>query len=351
MREVELVTGKQAKRSAVTLRDVAAAASVSVMTVSNAIHGKERLVSGETRERVMREIARLNYRPNVSARTLRASASRSVGLVIADRDPAFLSDPFISQLVSGLSNYLSSVAYTLDIQGVPPDRFDSASILTKAGNDALCAILCGPKQLRLAHRKKLRSLEQPTVVFQESFVDRDGDIIAIRQDDVHGGRLIGRHLLAHGARKIVFLRPELDWPAIEQREKGLREAMDEAGGRAKCTTVLTPSESFADVKATVKAVLAAGRPDAIAAATDPMGIAAMRMCEQSGLAVPGDVRVTGFNGFESWQYATPTLTTVVSHAYEQGQRAGQVLVERLSTGRFAKRSIVFPVELLVGQSS
>jgi LacI family transcriptional regulator len=345
-----LARDKQAKRSAVTLHDVAEAASVSVMTASNAIRGKD-VVSDETRKRVMRAVARLNYRPNVTARSLRASASRSVGLVISDRNPAFLSDPFISQLVSGLSNFLSSVDYTLDIQGVSPDRFDSASILTKAGNDALCAILCGPKPLRLAHRRKLRSLGQPTVIFQESFMDRDGDTIAVRQDDEHGGRLIGQHLLGRGARKILFLRPELDWPAIEQREAGLRAALDEAHGRVACTTVLAPSESFADVKATVKAVFAAERADAIAAATDPMGIAAMRICEQSGLTVPGDVRVTGFNGFEAWQYATPTLTTVMSHAYEQGQRAGRVLVERLSTGRFAERNIVFPVELLEGQSS
>src|SRR5690349_15512341 len=99
------------------------------MTASNAIRGKDHVVSEETRERVMRAVARLQYRPNVSARNLRASTSRSVGLVIADRNPAFLSDPFISQLVSGLSNFLSGVDYTLDIQGVLPDRFDSASIL------------------------------------------------------------------------------------------------------------------------------------------------------------------------------------------------------------------------------
>src|SRR5687767_3792757 len=104
------------------------------MTASNAIRAKN-TVSDETRERVMRAVARLNYRPNASARSLRASASRSVGLVISDRNPAFLSDPFISQLVSGFSNFLSSVDYTLDIQGVSPDRFDNASILTKAGND------------------------------------------------------------------------------------------------------------------------------------------------------------------------------------------------------------------------
>ena len=134
------------------------------MTVSNFVRGKP--VRAQTRKRVVEAIARLNYRPNLSARSLRLAEEFSVGIVIADDDPAFLNDPFISRLVSGLSNYLSSLDYTLDVQGVEPDRFESATILKKVGNAALCAILCGPKALRKAHLESLQRLDQPVVVFQ-----------------------------------------------------------------------------------------------------------------------------------------------------------------------------------------
>ena len=137
----------------VTLADVSRDAGVSIMTVSNVVRGKSNLVRLETRRRVEAAIARLNYRPNLSARNLRLAHQHSVGILIADTDPAFLTDPFISRLVSGLSNYLSGRDYTLDVQGVAPERFESATILKKSGNDALCAILwaerAAPGALRL----------------------------------------------------------------------------------------------------------------------------------------------------------------------------------------------------------
>src|ERR1700761_2236558 len=143
------------------MHDVARLAGVSVMTVSNVVRRQHQFVKLETRRKVEDAIARLNYRPNVSARNLRVAEEYSIGIVIADTDPAFLNDPFISRLVSGLSNYLSSIDYTLDIQGVSPERFESATILRKVGNDALCAILCGPKASRRQHIEHLEKTGQP----------------------------------------------------------------------------------------------------------------------------------------------------------------------------------------------
>jgi DNA-binding LacI/PurR family transcriptional regulator len=143
----------------------------------------------------------------------------------------------------------------------------------------------------------------------------------------------------------------LNWPAIDDRERGLRAALLGADPSVDCETVFSPSESFKVVQDAVRSFLKRRRVDAIAAANDPMGIAAMRVCEELKLKVPQDVRITGFNGFEAWQYATPTLTTVVSPAYELGQHAGELILERLKTGQFTKHPKIFPVQLLVGQSS
>src|SRR6202522_1222175 len=131
------------------MNDVAKEAGVSDQTVSNFVRAKP--VRLKTRKLVEEAIARLNYRPNLSARSLRLSEEYSVGIVIADNDPEYLNDPFISRLVSGLSNYLSSLDYTLDVQGVAPERFGNATILRKVRKAALCAILCGPKAVRKEH--------------------------------------------------------------------------------------------------------------------------------------------------------------------------------------------------------
>jgi DNA-binding LacI/PurR family transcriptional regulator len=337
------------KLARATLSDVAREAGVSVMTVSNFVHAKP--VRLKTRKLVEEAIARLNYRPNVSARSLRLSEEYSVGIVIADSDPAYLNDPFISRLVSGLSNYLSSIDYTLDVQGVAPERFENATILNKVGNAALCAILCGPKNLRREHFSYLNRLGQPMVVFREVFKSPAPNIAVVSQDDLSGGKQLGRHLLKKRLRSVIFVRPALSWSAVEQREKGLRSVLGDASPAIDVKTLIAPSERFDDVQQVVKDHLAKRTPDAIVAATDSMAAAALKACEVAGIRVPKDLMLAGFNGFDVWRYTSPTITTVISPAYEMGRLAGELLIQRLKSGRFARRSVVLPVRLQVGEST
>jgi LacI family transcriptional regulator, galactose operon repressor len=337
------------KSARATLSDVARAAGVSVMTVSNFVRGKA--VKVQTRKRVEQAVEQLNYRPNVSARSLRLSEEYSVGIVIADSDPAFLNDPFISRLVSGLSNYLSALDYTLDVQGVAPERFENATILNKIGNAALCAILCGPKALRRADLANLQRLGQPIVVFQETFPSPAPNVAIISQDDLSGGKQLAQHLLKKRLHSVVFVRPALDWCAVEQREKGLRSILGDAGPAIDVKTLIAPSERFDDVEQVVREHLAKRTPDAIVAATDSMAVAALKACEHVGIRVPKDLMIAGFNGFDVWRYTTPTLTTVISPAYEMGRHAGELLIQRLRSGEFPKRSFVLPVSLQIGEST
>jgi len=337
------------KSARATLSDVAKEAGVSVMTVSNFVRAKP--VRLTTRKRVEAAIARLNYRPNVSARSLRLSEEYSVGIVIADSDPAFLNDPFISRLVSGLSNYLSSLDYTLDVQGVAPERFENATILNKVGNEALCAILCGPKALRKKHFDNLNRLGQPIVVFQEVFSSPAPNVAVVSQDDLSGGKQLGQHLLKKRVRSVVFVRPALEWCALENREKGLRSVLSAATPAIEVNTLISASERFDDVQQIVKDHLARKTPDAIVGATDSMAAAALKACELAGIRVPKDVLIAGFNGFDVWRYTSPTMTTVISPAYEMGRQAGELLIQRLRTGAFSRRNLVLPVRLQPGEST
>jgi DNA-binding LacI/PurR family transcriptional regulator len=82
-----------------------------------------------------------------------------------------------------------------------------------------------------------------------------------------------------------------------------------------------------------------------------MGVAALKACESMGVEVPKRLIVTGFNGFDLWRYTRPTLTTVMSPAYEMGRRAGNMLIQRLRDGRFAQRNVAFPVTLSLADST
>lgn len=336
----------------VTVVDVAREAGVSPMTVSNVVNGRHRLMSEATRREVEAAIDRLGYRPHVTGRSLRLDRRFAIGIVIVDQSPTFLADPFITQLVAGLSNFLGEQGYGLVVQGIAADRLADAPLIQRHETDGLCVLLSGPEERRRNMLELFGSLNQPLVVFQEPVPEHIRDAISIRQDDHSGAFALARGLLARGVRSILFLKPAQDWPAIDERERGIRAAIARQRARIRFTAVNCGADAFEAVQATLAGhVERHGLPGAVMGGNDQIGIAALQWLRGQGHAVPKDVRVTGFNAFDAWRYSDPVLTTVVSPAYEMGRRGGAALLSRLQGKGFAERAILLPVTPQPGGSA
>jgi LacI family transcriptional regulator len=344
--------GADASKKGVTLRQVAALAEVSAMTVSNFMNGHFQAMSEETRARIAETVARLNYRPHSAGRGLRTAAGLLIGMILVDESPSFLADPFITQVVAGLSNYLNQHGYGLVLQGLTLRDFRDSQLIRNQRTDAFCVMLSGRDAQRRNILNILADLHQPIVLFQERPPRSALDICAIRQDDRGGGRLLAEHLLQLGMRRLLFMAPTLTWPAITDRVKGIRLALAAAGGGATMEVLNCGDGSLTAAEAILSAhVEANGFPDAIMGGNDQLGIAGLKVVAAHGRKVAADVLVTGFNAFEFWRYTDPVLTTVHSPAYEIGARGGAEIVARLKDGAFGEREIVYPVELRVGTST
>lgn len=335
-----------------TLKDVAKLANVSVMTVSNVVNGKNEFVGKETRKAVEKIIEQIGYRPSATSRRLRNMQEYSVGMLIVDDSPAFLEDPFITKIVAGLSNHLSSNSYSLSIQGVQPQDFSKDAIFTKVGTDAICVILCGSSTSRREKINELLTLRQPVVAFQETLDFKNKNVAMVNQNDFHGGHDIALRVLSKGARKLLLLTPTMEWPAIEERKRGVYAAIAELDPSVNIDTLLCPDEEFSATQVAIRNYEEKyGRPHAIIGGNDRLGVAAMLYYQDIGLEIPKDLMITGFNGFETWKYTTPTLTTIISPAYEMGQYAGALIIRRLQTNVFSKKKTQFPVRFQQGGSA
>jgi DNA-binding LacI/PurR family transcriptional regulator len=339
------------KQKRTTLKDVSKHTGVSIMTVSNVVNGRDKYVSEKTRTLVKIAIKELNYRPHRSGRQLRNTHSLSIGFVIMNELPDFLSDPFISTLASGLCNHLSEQGYSLEVQGVNTETFHHANAFCNSGNDAICVILCGSKQNRQDKLKFLATLNLPIVILQEDCQTDDKNLAVVGQDDYKAGQLIANHVLQKKPKSILYVKPKTVWSAVEQREQGIRDTLSIAKHTSIISNLVTPSELFDDVIDIVKNRLSEDHVDCIIAATDTIAMAALKACQQSGLSVPSDITVAGFNGFESRQYSTPLLTTVVSPAYDIGETASKLMLEHIKQGYYSNRNIIYPVQLLIGEST
>ena len=335
-----------------TIKDVAAAADVSLATVSNVINGKVSSVGEKTRRRVLKTIEKLGYRPQSAGRRLRTSRRHSIAMVLVDESEAYLADGFAANMVPGFTDTLNRRGYSAVIHGCRRSEFGKSVVVQNLEVDAYCMFLSGNADERANIIKQIEALKQPIVLVEETAHSQSPDIAIVRQDDWSGGLQLADHLLARNARNIAFVMPELVWPAVEARIGGMQEGIQRAGRTDLLKLIKCRSESFDDVTAALSAYLDKHPlPDAIASANDHIGIAVMQHLEKRGLKVPGDTLVTGFNGFEYRRYANPLLTSVKSPARALGVAAAEALIGRVENGRFEKQEILLPVSLLQGEST
>ena len=332
----------------ITIREVAEAAKVTMMTVSNVVNGRTSQMSKETREKVQAVIEQLDYKPNHAAKTLRTKSSLSIGMVILDDVPEFLADTYTSQVVSGLSNYLADRNYSLILQGIRSQSIQKQSILEEIHSDGICAILSGNKETREKIIKKILNLNLPFVLIQDKYPDHR--IYSITQDDFKAGQLIAKYLVKKDCKRFIFLSPSQNWLAIEQRIIGVEKILSEKN--LNLEIVECGNEGLIDTKsALLNYIHERGLPEAIIGGNDKMALTAIRTLSEKGIGVPIDVKITGFNAFENTSYITPTLVSVQSKAYEMGMEAGKILIDTIKNKVMDVKEITFPVSLVVGESA
>ena len=339
-------------RPAATLEAVAKRARVSMMTVSNVVNGRFGMMSEGTRARVEDAIAKLGYRRRSDGMSLRLSQRFAIAMVIVDPSPDFLADPFITNIVAGLSNRLAERGYNLVLTRTETDRLEQSNLVRNSDTDGICMMLSGPRAERLRCLKRVAALGEPVILFQERLARKLDDVCVIRQDDRGGARSLAERTLRKGARRLLMLVPRLQWPAIEERERGIRDAISASKAEVAFDTLACGNEHYPETQAALdRHVARRGLPDAILAGNDQMGIAALKWLNSRGTRVPRDLMITGFNAFAFWQYTTPLVTTARSPAYEMGAAGAEAMIQRVQTGRFVTNELVFPVEVLAGETT
>lgn len=329
-----------------SLRDVAQLANVSVMTVSNVVNGKASRVSSEVRARVLNAIERLNYRPQLRGRSLRLARDYAIGLVILHPERRFLNDPFNTEVAAGMSNVLAERSYGLMVIGAQGMEDLRPKLARVAELDAIAVFGFGDRPQRQANYKLLAELGLPMMLIGDDQVEGLPDTSFVRQDNEGGARFLAEKVVENGAKRVLFVRPDHVWPAITQRERGVRLACK---GCCEVETLACSEMEFSDIVAALAVRLqSAPAVDAVMGGNDLFGIAALHAAQRIGRTVPNDLIVTGFNGFSFRSFSIPLLTSMQSPAYEIGREAALRLVARLSSGAFEQAGKIFDVTPLPG---
>ena len=329
--------------------DIAFLAGVSQPTVSRALRGSP-VVSLETRKRI-EEIARqLNYRVDKNASNLRSQHSNTLALLLFE-DPTpddSQINPFFLSMLGSITRASARQGYDLLIsfQQLSKDWQQDYEDSRKADG----IILLGYGDYEEYRPRLERLVEQGTHFVRWGPVLTSEPGVSVGSDNAQGGYDVTRHLLAQGRRRIAFLgHATTHYPEFFDRYRGHERALLEA-------RVPTSSALQVDAITTEDAGFQALRElerrgvefDAVVAASDLIAIGALRALQESGIDVPREVSLVGFDDIPAASHTNPPLTTVV----QDTRRAGDLLVETLLrqiAGDPAANSVI-PTRLVVRKS-
>lgn len=308
-----------------SIKDVARTVGVSTATVSRALRGLPR-VSDETRFRVLKAAAELDYVASPSAAGLASGQTRAVGVVVP-----FVTRWFYASVVQGAEELLREAGYDLLLYNLGGDlearhRVFRTHLLRKRV-DAVLVLSLTPTDEEVA---ALTKLDRPVAVVGA----RVPGWSSVRIDDEATARIAMRHLISLGHRRIGYiggsLEDQLDFAAPLDRLAGYRHAMRDAGLEIEPSWEVVGDFTVRGGLAAMRLLLETEpRPTAVFAASDEMAVGAVHAAREVGLRVPEDISVIGIDDHEMAEFFE--LSTVAQPVHEQGQLAARLLLDALAT--------------------
>jgi LacI family transcriptional regulator len=339
------IGGVAASRRA-SIRQVAAAAGVSMSTVSNVLNNPH-VVSDDTRRRVEEAMATVGYVPNSAARQLRGAPSPMAGCLLLDS-----ANPFFAAVARGIEDRLAEVGCMLIVCSTDVRAEREARYLHMLEQLGVRGILLAPVSSELDAALAVGGRGTPVVLVDHPRGDTPACAVAV--DNVRGGELAAEHLLGLGHRRIALLTSQAAVRSVVDRADGFRRGLVAAGidvTAALMPVPLPPPVSVTTAEAAMATVVAASpRPTAVVCFNDMTAVGAMRGLRAAGIDIPGQMSVLGYDDLVFAAQLAPPLTTIRQPTYELGRAAAELL---LAEGRPGHRhtEVLFAPELVVRQST
>lgn len=325
----------------VTARDVARRAGVSQPTVSLVLTGNPRArIADDTRRRVLRAAADLDYRPNILARGLVLQRSYAIAVLIPN-----LANPFFTEVVRGVERVAAEQGYAVllcDTSETAAEKHIAA--LRSRVVDGVIMDALGVAALPEG------ALNGMNVVLVDEPSEQWPSVVS----DARGaGRAAAEHLLGLGHRQVAFAGPATDVFPLRMRERGFFEALRGAGVAPVSSWLQRVPANVTGGMAAMRSMLArAPRPTAIFCANDLLALGALKAALTAGLRVPESLSIVGCDDIELARVVTPELTTVSIPARELGARAARLLLRRLEGAEQDTRPArPLPVRLVVRETT
>jgi LacI family transcriptional regulator len=323
-----------------TIKDIAKRLDISYATVSRALNDRYG-VHPKTKENILKVAREMNYHPNAIARGLVNKHTETIGLVIPD-----ITNPFFPEVARGIEDRAEEKGYSVFLCNTNWEQEREARYLSLLREKRVDGIILAPVSSKSPLDRELDDSALPLVFVSEVRRGMGKSYVAI--DNVHGGYIATRHLIRKGYSRIGFFGAAEDELTSEERYQGYSGALKEAGIREMKKFV-----RFGDYASNTGNRLITGMirkkdyPDAVFAVNDLFALSVMQGILGSGLKIPGNIAVIGFDDIPFASFPEIQLTTIAQPKYQMGRIAADLLLEQIyEKSNAEKKEIILETELI-----
>lgn len=332
----------------VTIYDIAKSLKLSPSTVSRALNN-DSTVNSRTKKKISEAAARMGYRSNLVARSLRQQNSNTIGVIAYD-----LNSSIMISVLSGIEKIANECGYGIIItdssQSAEKETVNAANLFNRRVDGLIVSL--APDTNNLEHFKPFKEKQIPIIFLDGPARPEQGASIII--DHTACGYMATKHLIEQGCRRVAHISTNLAHKNYLQKYNGFREALAEYNipFDEDMLIVTSPAEEAAE-EAAKKIMGLQPMPDGVFVTDDFMAAVAIRTFLERGIRVPQDIAVVGFNNDIIGKLIKPTLSTVNYPGKEMGEAAAQMLIDRLKDKSDTDQIVTVSVrtDLIIRQSS
>ncbi|MEQ8153982.1 MAG: LacI family DNA-binding transcriptional regulator [Clostridiaceae bacterium] len=306
---------------ATSIKDVAREAGVSIATVSRVLNDID-VVNEETKKKVVDAIKKLGYRPNIVARSLKTQRTKTIGILVPD-----ISSQFYPEIVRGAEDVSNIYDYNVILCNSDFDGEKEKEYLRVLKEKMVDGVLYMSSSLQDDILELINELDLKTVLVETK--DKEGTLPSVIIDNVKAAYDATKYLLDKGLKNIGYIgmkKEALNAWAI--RYNGYEDALKEAGVEVDSELTYFKSLKASTGYEGVKEILASGKKlEGLICGSDEVAMGAINALRDSGIKVPEDVKVIGFNNISAAELFYPKITTVAQPMYDMGSVAMRMLIK------------------------